>query len=134
MKKLYTLFTILGLLLAGPAVIAQDFEAQAEKQTREMASFMKLSDAEYLRLKNFNLNRLHQIAALANLREQDGRYLDMRLDLIEEEYASTVYNTFNPKQYAGFKEYRKNSPYTYAGVVSKMNQNKNSAIAIQKPE
>jgi hypothetical protein len=132
MKKLFTFVAILGLLVGTHTVKAQDFDAQAERQTREMASMMKLNEAEFMRLKNFNLNRMHQIAALANLREQDSRYLDMRLDMIEEEYASTVYNTFSPKQYAGFKEYRKSSPYTYAGVTSKFN--KNSAVAIQKPE
>lgn len=130
MKNFYTLLTIIGLLFLSLDTFAQDFETQAEKQTREMARYMKLNEGEYLRLKNFNLNRLHQIAALAILREQDDRYLDLRLDLIEEEYSSTLYNTFSPKQYAGYKEYRKTVPHTYAGISAK----NNNTIAIQQPE
>lgn len=134
MKNIFTLLIFVGLFYISFGTYAQDLEAQAEKQTREMAAVMKLNEGEFMRLKNFNLNRLHQIAALASLREQDNRYLDLRLDLIEEEYASTLYNTFRPKQYAAYKEYRKTMPDTYAGMMNEKNSLKNTAVAIQQPE
>jgi hypothetical protein len=134
MKNIFTLLIFVGLFFVSEGTYAQDLDAQAEKQTRDMATIMKLNEGEYMRLKNFNLNRLHQIAALASLREQDNRYLDLRLDLIEEEYSSTLYNTFRPKQYAAYKEYRKSMPDTYAGMVVEKNNLKNSAVAIQQPE
>jgi hypothetical protein len=134
MKNIFTLLIFAGLFFVSLGSYAQELEAQAEQQTREMAVLMKLNEGEYMRLKNFNLNRLHQIAALASLREQDNRYLDLRLDLIEEEYASTLYNTFRPKQYAAYKEYRRTMPDTYAGMVMQNNSLKITAIAIQQPE
>lgn len=132
MKNVFTF--ILGLAFSFSAMVcsAQSLETQAEIQTKEMAQKLNLNEANYLKLKNINLNRLHRIAALAKLREQDHRYLDVRLDAIEEEYSASVYRILKPSQFSAFMNYRQEQPYTYAGVT---NANKNTGtIAIQTEE
>src|SRR5688572_21040919 len=116
MKTILTLLFGLVLSFGSVAANAQDLEAKADAQTAEMAASLKLNEAEYKRLKALNFNRLAQIASLASLREQDHRYLDIRLDLIEEEYHSKLFDMLNPKQYNAFMAARKDQPHTYAGV------------------
>lgn len=132
MKKALTFAVMFALLFAANFAQAQStiLVKQAENQSREMADRLKLNEAEYLKVKQFNFTRLQKIADLGNLREQDSRYLDMRLDQIEEEYSSMVYNTLSPKQYKAFANYRKDQPSTYAGVVNQTQGLKNAAIAI----
>ncbi|MFC5269828.1 hypothetical protein [Adhaeribacter terreus] len=120
MKTLLTLFLSFSLVSLTP-LMAQNLQVQAEKETRDMASRLNLNEGEYLKLKKLNLERLEKIAALAQLREQDNRYLDLRLDQIEEQYAANMFNTLNTKQYSAFVEYRKEQPYTYAGLTMKNN-------------
>lgn len=136
MKTILTLLAGLALTFGTMKANAQDLAAQAEAQTQVMASTIKLNAVEYKKLKALNFNRLAQIASLANLREQDNRYLDIRLDLIEEEYHSKLFNLLNPKQYSAFMNYKKDQPYTYAGVTNKNNPNPNKmqTIAIQTEE
>ncbi|MBK0402453.1 hypothetical protein I5M27_05615 [Adhaeribacter sp. BT258] len=120
MKTMLTLLLGFALISVTP-LAAQDLQSQAEKETREMAGRMNLNEGEYLKIKKLNLERLEKIAALAQLREQDNRYLDLRLDQIEEQYAASIFNTLNTKQYSAFVEYRKEQPYTYAGLTMKNN-------------
>jgi len=135
MKKVFTLLFSLMLVLGASNLMAQNLEALAEKETREMAAKLRLNEGEYLKLKQYNLERLEKIAALSNLREQDERYLDLRLDQIEEEYASMLFNTFDKKQYAAYLNYKEDQPYTYAGVASKNGlAAKASTVAMQAEE
>ena len=132
MKILFTFILGITLSLSTLVCSAQSLEAQAEIQTKEMTQKLNLNEGNYLKLKNINLNRLHRIAALAKLREQDHRYLDLRLDAIEEEYSAAVYKILKPSQFSAFMNYRQEQPYTYAGVTNDMNRTK--TIAIQTEE
>lgn len=120
MKTMLTIFLSFSLLAASP-LLAQDLQNQADKETRDMAARMNLNEGEYLKIKKLNQERLEKIAALTQLREQDNRYLDLRLDQIEEQYAANMFNALNTKQYHAFVEYRKEQPYTYAGLTMKNN-------------
>ena len=136
MKTILTLFLGVVLSFGSMSVKAQELEAQAEAQTEVMAGKLQLNTTEFKKLKALNFNRLAQIASLANLREQDTRYLDIRLDLIEEEYHSKLFNLLNPKQYLAFMNYKKDQPHTYSGVTAPANNNtpKMQTIAIQTEE
>lgn len=123
---------MLGLLLSvyAPSIMAQSVLERAEKQTSQMAAKMKLNESDYQKLKQFNLERLQKIEALSQLREQDNRYLDLRLDQIEEEYHSRLFNTLSKKQFTAYQNYKKDQPYTYASLTMKTN----NAIAIDMTE
>ena len=130
MKKAFTLLFGLLLFFGTLEIQAQSLQEQADKQTREMAGKLKLNAAETARIRQYNLTRLEKIAALSKLREKDNRYLDLRLDQIEEEYSSALFNTLNRKQFMAFMDYKKDKPYTYAGLTMKtMN-----TVALQNPE
>ncbi|KAA9345924.1 hypothetical protein [Adhaeribacter soli] len=132
MKKILTHMLALFLFLGTNMLFAQTAPELAEKQTRLMAAKLKLDDKDHQKLYQFNLQRLEKIEALSKLREQDPRYLDMRLDQIEEEYHSLLFNSFNKKQFAAYQHYKKDQPYTYAGLTMKTNTIKpNNAIAIE---
>jgi|SRR5687768_3677085 len=131
MKNILTLFLGLTLSFATISLQAQDLNSRAEAQTKKMASQLKLNEGDYMRLKALNFNRLAKIDALASLREQDHRYLDLRLDEIEEDYHTELYSMLKPKQYAAFMEYKKDQPYTYAEVVSADKMEQAKTIAIQ---
>ncbi len=132
MKKLFTIVLGLFLSVASFAGNAQNLEARAELQTKEMAAKLNLNEADYVQLKKINFNRLAKIAALANLREQDHRYLDIRLDQIEEDYNSRLFALLKPAQYQAFADYRKDQPDSYAAVISNnpVTGNKGKAVAI----
>ena len=134
MKNLLTIFLGLIFSLVTLSLQAQDLNARADAQTRQMATQLKLNDSDYMRLKALNFNRLAKIDALASLREQDHRYLDLRLDEIEEDYHTELYSMLKPKQYAAFMEYKKTQPYTYADVVSANKMEQAKTIAIQTEE
>ena len=134
MKKLLTFFLGLSLIFATISLQAQDLNSRAESQTKKMASQLKLNEADYMRLKALNFNRLAKIDVLSSLREQDHRYLDLRLDEIEEDYQTELYSMLKPKQYAAFMEYKKDQPYTYADVTSAAKTEQAKSIAIQTEE
>lgn len=134
MKNILTLFLGLTLSLATLSLQAQDLNSRAESQTKHMAAQLKLNEADYMRLKALNFNRLARIDALASLREQDHRYLDLRLDEIEEDYHTELYSMLKPKQYAAFMEYNKTQPYTYAEVTAANKMEQAKTIAIQTEE
>ena len=132
MKKILTPVLALLLFLGTNVLFAQSVPELAEKQTREMNAKLKLDANAYQKLYQFNLQRLQKIEALSQLREQDPRYLDMRLDQIEEEYHSLLFNSLNKKQFSAYQHYKKDQPYTYAGLTIKPNPLKtNNAIAIE---
>ena len=134
MKNILTFFLGLTLSIATISLQAQDLSSRAEAQTKQMASQLKLNEADYMRLKALNFNRLAKIDALSSLREQDHRYLDLRLDAIEEDYQTELYSMLKPKQYAAYMEYQKDQPYTYADVISANKMEKGKTIAIQTEE
>ena len=131
MKKLLTILLGAALTFGSVAVNAQSLETQADVLTKEMATKIDLNEKDYLNLKKANFNRLAKIQALSSLREQDHRYLDLRLDLIEEEYQETVYKMLKPAQYTAFLNYKNEQPFTYAAVLSQTQQNQLKAIAIE---
>jgi hypothetical protein len=130
MKKAFTLICGLLLFFGTLELQAQSLQEQADKQTREMAAKLKLNATDIGKVRQFNLTRLEKIAALNKLREKDNRYLDLRLDKIEEEYSSALFNTLNRKQFVAFMDYKKDKPYTYAGLTMKTL----NTIALQNPE
>jgi len=117
MKALFTL--AFSFCLFSTSIFAQDLKLQAESESRQMAAEFKLNEGEYLKIKKLNEARLEKIMALSELREQDERYLNLRLDQIEEEYAANMFGTLNKKQFRKFMEYRQEQPYTYAGLTMK---------------
>src|SRR5688572_6463993 len=131
MKTAFTFFLGALFSIASFTVSAQGLAARAETQTREMASKLNLNEADFVKLKKANLNRMEKIESLSALREQDHRYLDLRLDQIEEEYNAELFGMLKPTQYAAFVDYKKDQPYTYAGVIS---DTKTKAIAIQNED
>ena len=131
MKNILTLISGLIFSFATISLQAQDLSSRAEAQTRQMASKIKLNESDYMKLKAMNFNRLAKIDALSSLREQDHRYLDLRLDEIEEEYNANLFSLLKPKQYAAFMDYKKDQPYTYADVTSDSKNEQAKTIAIQ---
>ena len=134
MKNILTFIFGLTLSIFSLSLQAQDLNSRADVQTRQMASKLKLNEGEYKKLKALNFNRLAKIDALASLREQDHRYLDLRLDEIEEDYNAAIYDLLKPKQYAAFIDYKKEQPYTYAEVVSASKYEQAKSIAISTEE
>jgi lipopolysaccharide export LptBFGC system permease protein LptF len=120
MKKIFTLI-LSFLILSLSQVIAQNFDSQAEKETRQMAEIIKMNNKSFQKIQKINLERLNKIANLSKLREQDQRYLNLRLDEIDEQYAAKMYKILNKNQYQAFMKYRNEQPFTYAGQAMKYN-------------
>lgn len=116
MKKFLSIYIVLFLAL-GLNGFSQTLDERADLLTREMAGSIKLNKKKYEKLKALNKERLAQIDRLADLREQDTRYLDIRLDQIEEVYHSNVYNLLSAQQYKNFRQYKLGQPNSYAGIT-----------------
>ncbi|MDX5348689.1 MAG: hypothetical protein LPJ89_07550 [Hymenobacteraceae bacterium] len=115
MKKLILLLYICFFTVA--AASAQSVEERAQGLTEEIAREVKLTKKEKEKLTQYNFIKLRKIDKLAKLREQDERYLNLRLDQIEEEYHAMVYNLLNKKKYLAYMKYKEKQPHTYAAVV-----------------
>lgn len=120
MKTTLTLFLLCFTFSLSP-LRAQDINQQAARETRQMAAAVKMSKNDFRKINMVNADRLKKIAALTTIREQDRRYLDMRLDQIDEEYNATMYKLLSTNQYRSFVKYRQEQPFTYASLVMKYN-------------
>lgn len=95
-------------------------EVQASRITTELAKLLQLNEHQMVHIRKFNLDKLRRIKDLAKLREQDRRYLELRLDLIEEHYHSLMFNNLSEQQYLGFMDYKALQPADLPGPLPQL--------------
>ena len=115
MKKLFTILFLAVAFITNSQ--AQQLDERATILTDEIARHVNMDETEYLKVKKYTAERLMQIDELANLPLQDERYLNLRLDKIEEEYNSRIFNTLDKKQFISFMKYKQKQPFHYSAVV-----------------
>jgi hypothetical protein len=127
-NKIYSVLMVFALLLTllQPSAHAQlvdsgiPIEVQASRITAEIAKIIKLNEQQISQVRSYNLDKLQKIKDLAKLREQDRRYLDLRLDMIEEEYHSRMFNGLNEDQYLVFMDYKSRQPLDMGSPVQQL--------------
>lgn len=106
MKKIFTSAFLCLALFAAQAQTAEpgpeQLKAQATEQTRQLAQKIGLNELEYIKVKNFTLQKLIAIQEVNQMYSNDEEMRNKKLAAIEEEYTRNLMATFTPKQHLNY--------------------------------
>ena len=106
MKKIFTsAFLCLALFTAQAQTSEpspEQLKAQAAEQTRQLAQKIGLNELEYIKIKNFTLQKLIATQEVNQMYSNDEEMRNKKLAAIEEEYTKNLMATLTPKQHLNF--------------------------------
>jgi hypothetical protein len=106
MKKIFTTVILFLAFITAQAQTAEptpeQLKAQATEQTRELAQKIGLNELEYIKVKNYTLQKLIATQEIKQMYSNDPDMRDKKLAAIEEEYNKNLMATLTPKQHLNY--------------------------------
>lgn len=106
MKKIFTTAFLCFTLVAAQAQTSEQgpeqLKVQATEQTRALAQKIGLNELEYIKVKNYTLQKLIAVQEINQMYSNDEEMRNKKLAAIEEEYTKNLMATFTPKQHLNF--------------------------------
>lgn len=106
MKKIFTAAFLCLAFLTAQAQTAEStpeqLKTQATEQTRALAQKIGLNEMEYIKVKNFTLQKLIATQEVNQMYSNDPDMRQKKLAAIEEEYNKNLVATLTPKQHMNY--------------------------------
>ncbi|MGV3639867.1 MAG: hypothetical protein ACO1NZ_05055 [Adhaeribacter sp.] len=106
MKKIFTSAVFCLALFAAQAQTTEpgpdQLKAQATEQTRVLAQKIGLNELEYIKIKNYTLQKLIAAQEVNQMYSNDAEMRAKKLAAIEEEYTKNLMATLTPKQHLNY--------------------------------
>lgn len=121
-----TILSSLLVVLVCSLANAQSVSSSADKRiallTRVMATELQLNEAEYIKLKALNRERVLKSDEVATMYSNDPAILTAKLNEVESEFDKQFTSLLNPVQLAAYKTYQQEQ------------NSKLTAMQVEKPE
>jgi hypothetical protein len=106
MKKIFTFVLLLFACMTAKAQMADTapvpLKALATEQTRELAQKIGLNELEYIKIRNYTLQKMKAIQEINQQYAQDDDMRSKKIAAIEEEYQKNLVATLSPKQHLNY--------------------------------
>jgi hypothetical protein len=97
---------------------AADAQTRASQITRMMVDELRLNEAEYIRLRTLNVDRLLQVEEVAFLYKNDLLIKDTKLKEVEENFDRQLQAVLSASQMKAYVAFKQNPPVNYAAFIS----------------
>ena len=106
MKKIFTFVCLLFACISAKAQLADTapvpLKVLATEQTRELAQKIGLNELEYIKIRNYTLQKMTAIQEINQVYTQDDDLRAKKIAAVEEAYLKNVVATLSPQQHLNY--------------------------------